>query len=78
MSGRKFRENAPNATGSLSGVSTPHMPLQKRTQRLTCGHRRGLRALVGNVPLHHDFFNALLLSCQICGLKLFLIELLDD
>ena len=34
--------------------------------------------LVGSVPLRHEFFDALLLSCDVRILKLLLIELLDD
>ena len=34
--------------------------------------------LVGSVPLHHEFFNALLFPRDVRSLKLLLIELLDD
>ena len=34
--------------------------------------------LIGSVPLHHEFFNALLLSCNVRSIELLLIELLDD
>lgn len=65
----------PNAAHSPAGVSTPHMLLQKRTQRLTWGHRRD-RSLLAT--LCREFFNTLLFSRNVRRLKLLLIELLYD
>ena len=53
---------------SVKAHTAPHV----RTQaRLAC-------VLVHSVPLHHEFFNALLLSCNVRSIELLLIELLDD
>ena len=77
MPGRKCRENAPNAACSPAGVSTPTC-LRKSAHSASHADTGGGCVLVGSVPLHHEFFNALLLSCKVYSLKLLLIKLLDD
>ena len=53
---------------SVKAHTAPHV----RTQaRLAC-------VLVHSVPLHHEFFNALLFPRDVHGLKLLLIELFND
>ena len=77
MSGRKFRENALKRRAFYCrGILAPlahakaHTAPHVRTQA-------GLAyVLVGSVPLHHKFFNALLFSCDVHSLELLLIELL--
>ena len=54
------------------------LPGYPRSTRLRKSAHSASRADTGGVTLRYDFFNALLLSCQIHGPKLFLIELLDD
>ena len=54
------------------------LPGYPRSTRLRKSAHSASRADTGGVTLRHDFFNALLLSCNVRSIELLLIELLDD
>ena len=79
MSGRKCRENAPGRRAfSCRGIHAPPVSIKAHTAPHVRTQARLACVLVHSVPLHHEFFNALLLSCNVRSIELLLIELLDD
>ena len=79
MPGRKCRENAPGRRAfSCRGILAPPVSVKAHTAPNVRTQARLACVLVHSVPLHHEFFNALLLSCNVRSIELLLIELLDD
>ena len=63
---------------SCRGIHAPPVSVKAHTAPHVRTQAGLAYVLVGSVPLHHKFFNALLFSCDVHSLKLLLIELLYD
>ena len=63
---------------SCRGIHAPPVSVKAHTAPYVRTQARLACVLVHSVPLHHEFFNALLLSCNVRSIELFLIELFDD
>ena len=62
----------------LRGIHAPPASVKAHTAPHVRTQAGLAYVLVGSVPLHHKFFNALLFSCDVHSLELLLIELLYD